>query len=274
MPVLIRASGIVGGAGGGGTTNSTTTATTPAIRINSGDVVVAVSYVSTTAVQFSPSSPSNPNAKWQQRFLMSLTPFFVYLWTLENPVPANEPITFTRPTAAAGIAAAQVYGGVGRIGTIVQGAAIGTTSPSYSPSITTTVPGSVVVGGYVFNRGTTQAFAPTGQRTAFIAAGGTVLIADLTIATPLTVQIPIPSTSSQPSGFQYVSLSLVLEPAAVTPPPPPGSISAIVDEIKQWRLQAQLNKIYLMPPAQRTAALAQLKALADELKQAQIAQRG
>lgn len=52
------------------------------------------------------------------------------------------------------------------------------------------------------------------------------------------------------------------------------AISAIVLQIIQWRKQAQLNKIYRMSPAQRIAALAQLQTLAQQLKQAQIAQLG
>lgn len=52
------------------------------------------------------------------------------------------------------------------------------------------------------------------------------------------------------------------------------AISAIVLQIIQWRKQAQQNKIYRMSPAPRAAALAQLKTLATQLKQAQIAQLG
>lgn len=271
MPVMERATAvIVAGSGGGATTNATTTAVTPAIRINSGDVVIALSYVSTTVSQFAPSSPSNPI--WQQQALLSLSSYFLYLWSLQNPVPANEPISFTRPAAGAGLAVAQVYGGVGRIGTVVKATAIGTTNPSLSPTVTTTVAGSMVVGGFVFNRGSNNAFTPSGQRVMFRGAAGTILLADQAPGLG-NMQIAVPSSFSTPSGFEYVSLAVVLEPVTVTPPPPPGSIPDIVDQIRQWRRQAQQDKIHRMPPAQRAAALAQLKDLATQLKQAQIAQR-
>lgn len=273
MPVLERANAvIVAGAGASTNTNNTTTGTTVPIVINSGDTVIALGLIPTTTSAFSVSSPSNP--VWQQRFFSSLNPFFTYVWTLENPVPANEPITFTRPALGNGLIAVQVYGRVGRIATVVQGAALGTTNPSYAPSVTTTVAGSMVVGAFCFNRGTSTTFTPTGQRVAFIGLGYTALLADLMVNTPSSLQLAISSTFTTQTGFNYFSAAVVLEPATVTPPPPTGSISAIRDQIVQWRQQAQLNKIYLMPPAQRAAALAQLKALADELKQAQIAQQG
>lgn len=198
------------------------------------------------------------------------------LWVLGPAHAASGSVTVQRVGGTFVLCVAQVYSNVATMAQsfLPTGTAPNTVNPAVGPAATlyfnVTIPGSMGVTGFSWAAGTNGNLQVTDARNQLLGTAQAVAIKDALFSVTGQQQLFLPwsVTTGTPT---HTRLSVLFTPKQVTPPPT-GDIPAITQAIIQWRKQAQLDKIYLMPPAQRAARLAELKALAQQLKQAQIAQ--
>lgn len=261
-----RAATIVAGTGGScGTATATTTDVTCSIPLTSqaGNLAVIASAARSTMTFSGLCGATVVNRG-------NVPSSTAYLLTAENLGNCSEALSVLAAgsaTATTFSLLAQVYSGaVLQSFQLAASSATAPDNPSLAPVVNVTVPGSMVVAFYYAIPQTVTFSSPI--RTRFNLSGAVMVITDSVVSAVGPYQLPFYFTGTACAARWAV----LLEPIVTTPPPPTGDIPAIVLAIQQWRIAAQRDKIYLMPPAQRAARLAELQALAQQLKAAQIAQ--
>ena len=262
--------------GQGTTANSLATDTaTFSLTVNAGDYVFMALNAGATTI--TPATVHGPGAGQKAWTYLGNVPFQVYpqLWVLENALAGSGNVTVQIVGRTYLFVVAQIYSGVASTAQSFVPQEQASVNPSVAPAgalfFNVTVPGSMGCSAFSWGAGTTVGLTLTNPRQIMQGGGQTIALADQLFSAIGQQQLFLPwsTTSTTPNQAR---VSVLFAPTQQVTPPPTGDIPAIVLAIQQWRQQAQIDKVYLMRGAQRTARLAQLYALADQLKQAQIAQ--
>lgn len=213
---------IIRGASGVAITAMALTASTDNVLIQPGDTVVAgVMSVNTVATE--PHQPvifsaSNPAASWaKQSYVWYSGPIMsLSVWVLQNPVAANEPITVDRVTTVGtnSVLLVQVYSGVGSFHYFLHVGSARSTNPAETSAMPITVPGSLALGYFAWNRGSNNSFSFSPA--AILSLAGLSYTSMWQEREPLIGSAPVSVTwSASGTGPLYVANGLVLEPAPV-----------------------------------------------------------